>query len=123
MNTNLRIFPGTRRSRCPILACLLLVAALLLPALLGTGIPVLETRARAQPTTQVTLSRPDHIVIVIEENKGFSDIINSPKASYLNSLVTQGASLTSFYALHHPSQPNYMELFSGAKPGCMRLAQ
>ena len=72
-----------------------------------------EARAQAP----VTLPRPDHIVIVIEENKGFSDIVNSPNAPYLNSLVTQGASLTSFHALHHPSQPNYMELFSGNTQG------
>lgn len=89
----------------------------LLPTLLGMAAAVLAAGAQAQPASQATLPRPDHTVIVIEENKGFADIIGSSNAPYLNSLLTQGASLTSSYALHHPSQPNYMELFSGASQG------
>jgi hypothetical protein len=60
------------------------------------------------------LPRPDHIVIVIEENKAFGEVIGSANATYLNSLVPEGALLTNFHALHHPSQPNYLELFSGS---------
>jgi phosphatidylinositol-3-phosphatase len=60
------------------------------------------------------LPHPNHIVIVIEENKAFGDVIGSPNAQYLNSLLPQGALLTNFHALHHPSQPNYLELFSGS---------
>lgn len=63
------------------------------------------------------LPHPDHIVIVIEENKDFGDIIGSANASYINSLVTRGALLTNSHALHHPSQPNYLELFSGSTQG------
>jgi phosphatidylinositol-3-phosphatase len=64
-----------------------------------------------------SLPRPDHIVVIIEENKGYDDIIGSGSAPYLNSLVEQGALLTKFYAMHHPSQPNYMEFFSGNDQG------
>lgn len=60
------------------------------------------------------LPHPDHIVVVIEENKAFGEVIGSGKASYLNSVVPQGAVLANFHALHHPSQPNYLELFSGS---------
>jgi acid phosphatase len=63
------------------------------------------------------LPHPDHIVIVIEENKGYEDVIGSPDAPYLNELVTRGALLTASYGLHHPSQPNYVELFSGGEHG------
>lgn len=59
------------------------------------------------------LPRPDHVVIVIEENKSYDDVIGFSGAPYINSLAAEGASLTAFYALHHPSQPNYVELFSG----------
>lgn len=76
-----------------------------------------KTGGRDAPAAAQTLPRPDHIVIVIEENKGYQDIINGGNAPYLKSLVKQGALLTSFYALHHPSQPNYMELFSGEDQG------
>jgi acid phosphatase len=52
-------------------------------------------------------------VIVIEENHSFGQIVGESEAPYLNSLIKDGASLNKFYALHHPSQPNYFVLFSG----------
>ncbi|WP_328766892.1 alkaline phosphatase family protein [Streptomyces sp. NBC_00286] len=61
--------------------------------------------------------RPDHVVVVIEENRGYEDIIGSPQAPYLNELARQGANLTQFYAITYPSQPNYIALFSGSTQG------
>ena len=46
------------------------------------------------PAAPRDLPRPDHVVIVIEENKGYDDIIGSSSAPYLNSLVEHGALLT-----------------------------
>jgi acid phosphatase len=66
---------------------------------------------------QQSLPRPDHVVIVVEENHGFKQIIGSPSTPYINSLAQQGSLLTSFFALHHPSQPNYHVLFSGDRQG------
>ncbi len=60
---------------------------------------------------------PDHVVIVIEENHSYYQVIGSPDAPYMNSLAQSGASLTSFFALTNPSQPNYLQLFSGASQG------
>src|SRR5437764_946806 len=62
---------------------------------------------------QARLPRPAHVVIVIEENKSFSDVIGSRNAPYLNALARRGATLTGFYASHHPSQPNYIDFFAG----------
>lgn len=61
--------------------------------------------------------RPDHVVIVIEENKSFGMIIGSASAPYINSLAEQGALFISSFALSHPSQPNYLGLFSGSTHG------
>lgn len=61
--------------------------------------------------------RPAHVVIVIEENHDYSQVIGSTAAPYLNALATQGALFTSSYALTHPSQPNYLHLFSGSDQG------
>ena len=63
------------------------------------------------------LPRPDHIVIVVEENKSFSDVIGSKSAPYLNALARRGAVLTNFTAAHHPSQPNYVDFFGGTPLG------
>ena len=61
--------------------------------------------------------RPDHVVIVIEENHSYSEIIGSSAAPYINSLAAQGALFTQSYAITHPSEPNYLDLFSGSNQG------
>ncbi len=58
-------------------------------------------------------AKPDHIVLVIEENRGFTQIIGSAECPYMNELAAGGAILTQSYAIRHPSQPNYLALFSG----------
>jgi acid phosphatase len=60
---------------------------------------------------------PAHVVVVIEENHSYGDIIGSPDAPYLNRLAHDGASLTHDYAITHPSEPNYLALFSGSTHG------
>ena len=71
----------------------------------------------AAASSGAPLPRPDHVVIVIEENKSFSTILGNASAPYINSLAAKGAVLTNFYALIHPSQPNYLALFSGSFQG------
>ncbi|MBS0170939.1 MAG: acid phosphatase [Nitrospira sp.] len=68
-------------------------------------------------STQPPLPKPDHVVIVIEENHAFGQIIDSPAAPYLNALARKGALLTHSYAVTHPSQPNYIALFAGTIDG------
>jgi len=61
---------------------------------------------------------PDHIVVVVMENHAYSQIIGSPYAPYINDvLVGRGALLTRSYGVGHPSQPNYLQLFSGSNQG------
>jgi len=60
---------------------------------------------------------PKHVIVVVEENHGYSEIIGSPEAPYINSLAKKGALFTNSYALTHPSQPNYLALFSGSTQG------
>jgi phospholipase C len=60
------------------------------------------------------LPRPDHVVIVVEENRAYSRIIGNMAAPYINSLARLGASFTQSYAIAYPSQPNYLSLFSGS---------
>src|SRR5882724_9764096 len=63
-------------------------------------------------------ARPDHMVIVVEENHGYDQIVGSRAAPYINgTLIQQGALLTNYHAVHHPSQPNYLELFAGSSEG------
>src|ERR1700748_1365693 len=61
--------------------------------------------------------RPDQVVIVIEENHSYSEIIGSSAAPYINSLGVQGALFTQSHAITHPSQPNYLDLFGRYNQG------
>jgi len=65
------------------------------------------------------LPTPDHVVIVIFENHGYDQIMGNSAAPYLNFLVGDSATalFTQSYALAHPSQPNYLMLFSGSNQG------
>jgi acid phosphatase len=54
-------------------------------------------------------------MIVVLENKNEPDIAR--EAPYLTSLARSGASLTDMHAETHPSQPNYLALFSGDTQG------
>jgi hypothetical protein len=60
------------------------------------------------------LPQPDHVVVVIEENRSYADIAGYSGAPYINSLAQQGASFTQSFGVTHPSQPNYLALFSGS---------
>lgn len=60
---------------------------------------------------------PDHIVVVVEENHDYSAIMGSASAPYINSLASQGALYTDYVGITHPSQPNYLAMFSGSTQG------
>src|SRR3954447_25134190 len=62
--------------------------------------------------------RYDHVVIVMEENRTPTEIIGDRvNAPYINTLADGGVRLGSIYAIMHPSQPNYLHLFSGDNQG------
>jgi phosphatidylinositol-3-phosphatase len=73
--------------------------------------------ARAEADTlrwQVDLPVYDHVVIVVEENKGYDWIIGNPAADYINNVLKkEGANFTRAYAEEHFSEGNYFWLFSG----------
>jgi len=60
---------------------------------------------------------PTHVVVVVEENHSYDEVIGNGSAPYINSLASQGALFTNSYAIEHPSQPNYLDLFSGSNQG------
>ncbi len=70
------------------------------------------TSTPAKPLT------PDHVVVVIEENHDANQIVGSANAPYINkTLIKGGLYFANAHGTDHDSQPNYLELFSGANPG------
>ncbi len=68
-------------------------------------------------SAKAIIPRPDHVVICIMENHDYYQIIGSTSAPFINTLATQSANMTEYYGLTHPSQPNYIMLFSGSNQG------
>lgn len=101
-----------RRGRTTAAAAIALVAA---AAGLRTGTG--DTSQAAAAAAAGAVPTPDHVVVVVFENHAADQVIGSPSAPYINSLVSGGANLTRSYAETHPSQPNYFALFSGATQG------
>jgi hypothetical protein len=88
------------------------VVALCSAVLVAAGL----TGATSQAQAATGVPRFDHIVVVMFENKANWEITSS-SAPYFTSLASQGANLTRSYAITHPSQPNYLALFSGSTQG------
>ena len=102
------------------LAAVTAIATLGVVALQPHAAPVAATTTHIASAKLVasTVPTPAHVVVVMEENHSYSDIIgDTADAPYMNSLAAQGALMTSSYAVTHPSEPNYMALFSGTTDG------
>jgi hypothetical protein len=85
----------------------------LLLVLFACLVPVATAKA-GTPTWPATLPVFDHIVVVIEENKNYSQIIGNKDVPYINELAAEGASITQMFGEEHYSQGNYFWLFSGS---------
>jgi acid phosphatase len=89
---------------------------------LAVGLLLVCIVGSARSAGEVKAPPPDHVVIVIEENRAYSQVIaksimSKTPAPYINSLANEGALFTNSYGLTHPSQPNYLALFSGSTHG------
>src|SRR4051812_15766503 len=55
----------------------------------------------------------NHVVVVLEENHAYTQVIGNTNMPYLNGLANQYATGTSYYANAHPSIGNYLMLTTG----------
>jgi hypothetical protein len=89
--------------------------------------PAAEVNVAEAPSQRPAVTRPaalvtggssiQHIVVVVMENQGYGSIVGSASAPYLNSLVRLYGLATNYTAVAHPSQPNYLAIFSGSTQG------
>jgi phosphatidylinositol-3-phosphatase len=93
------------------------IASIVLVSLGGWVGLVFCALAKAQSTAAPALPRPDHIVIVVMENRSYTQIIDGRDTPYIKSLLPQSANFSKAFAVTHPSQPNYLALFSGDTQG------
>jgi len=55
----------------------------------------------------------DHVFVVVLENHSYEQVVGSSSMPYFNSLATQHALATGYFADAHPSIPNYFMLATG----------
>src|SRR3954469_13009389 len=81
-----------------------------LPSAAASGRPV----SAAPSATSTAFPTPAHVVIVVEENHSSAQ---TSSMSYLRSLAKTGADFSNAHAETHPSEPNYLALWSGSTHG------
>ncbi len=66
------------------------------------------------PTPTPTPTGKPPVVVILLENHEYGDIVGSASASYVNgTLIPSGRLFTNYYAVSHPSLPNYLALTVG----------
>ena len=74
----------------------LAVATTLGTVLLGANFVARMTAAPAVPSF-------DHVFVVVMENKGYSEVIGSSNAPYVNALAKANGLVSNYHAVSHPS--------------------
>lgn len=122
------VLPRTRT------ATIVLLLAAVLPACQSTTPqpPTAGSTPAAPTATTATISTPPlgtgpsagtagrgpaHLVVVVFENKADQQVAGSATAPWFNTLIASSAVFTDAHAVTHPSQPNYLALFSGSTQG------
>jgi hypothetical protein len=65
----------------------------------------------------VRAALPARTALLVLENRSYHQVIGNRRAPFLNALARRGAVATRYYALGHPSLPNYLALTTGSTWG------
>ena len=108
------------RRTAPITALLVLLAAVVGSFVLrddsGAEVPV-PVSGPADPAAVVP--HPERVAVMVLENRSYEQVIGSPRAPFLNRLARRYALATNYYALAHPSLPNYVAMTGGETYGIL----
>ncbi|MGO9154527.1 alkaline phosphatase family protein [Mycobacterium sp.] len=76
----------------------------------GAALPALPP-----PSPPMSKAGPlDHVFMMYLENHGVKDIVGSRNAAYINSLINHYGYGSNYFALTHPSDPNYYPILGGS---------
>lgn len=94
------------------------VLAFASPTPAATVQPIVSTTTASTQKLQANLPAPvpdfDHIILILLENEYLPDTIGNPQLPNLNTLAQRYVLLTNYFAVSHPSLPNYLALVSGS---------
>lgn len=92
---------------------------LLLPfiALPSTGAHLGVLAALPNSSLNTTTSPITHVFVIVMENHNYTQVWNTSSTPYTTSLAKTYARASNYYAVTHPSLPNYLDLYGGSNYG------
>jgi hypothetical protein len=78
--------------------------------LAGCGVATLPPASSASSGRTPAFS---HVFLIVMENREYGDVIGNGAAPYINTLAQAYGLATAYYAISHPSLPNYLSLLGG----------
>ena len=100
-----------------VVGVLTLVLAMTVASCQSTPAAPASASPAPQPSESTHSLHLDHVFVIVEENKSYSQIVGSSAAPYINDLIKHYALSSDYFALFHPSLPNYIALTSGSNDG------
>lgn len=81
------------------------------------GLAIGIAHAADPATPQDKFGRLDHVFLIIMENQTNTDILGNANAPFINAYAKVANQATNYFAVGHPSAPNYLELVGGSNFG------
>ncbi len=83
----------------------------------GSALPTTTAVGTPAPTTPPGTSTIKHVFLVVMENHSYNQVWNTSSSPYITSLGNAYGRATNYFAITHPSLPNYLDLFGGSNHG------
>lgn len=86
-------------------------------ALFLAGAAVASAAAFKLPQAPTSFGPLDHVFLIVMENETDSDILGNPNAPFINDYAKTANRGSNYFAVGHPSAPNYLEIIGGSNFG------
>jgi len=90
------------------------------PTLTASPSPTASPSSTFTPTptpTSTPSSGAKHVFVIVMENHSYSEVFGTSATPYTNGLVATWAHASNYFAIMHPSLPNYLDLYAGSNHG------
>jgi phospholipase C len=84
-----------------------------LPSATSTPLPSPTSTPLPTPTVRPLVPDFKHIIMIVFENHEFDSVVGNQTMPEYNQYLKANTLLTQYYAIMHPSLPNYLALFGG----------
>ncbi len=98
------------------IASVIVLGASLVPVAISGSSGATQKISAHSPCGVMTTAHYTHVAWIMLENVGYS-VVGSSGAPYFNQLVADCGLAANYYAISHPSLPNYVALTSGSTQG------